>query len=451
MSKMKSRNYEYLKKFFRIFYICLLLLVEALLFFYVWKLHYVKDVYFAPFYFWGDIYLTILYTVFLFLFMQIFGGVKLGYLNRKSTLYTQLLSTICGNLTGFLLIILLFRGIPSLVPLVELTTADGVIVFIITYFFEKIFYKTFPARKLLLIYGSSSTEQIQPKMEGRGDRFDIVSRMKASEDIHKIEDEILKYDGVVLSDVCSQRRNRILKFCYGKSIRVYMTPKISDVMIRSAEMLHIFDSPLLLARNYGLAFYQRAVKRILDIMISSMLIVVTLPIMIVIGICIKAYDGGPIFFQQERLTRKHRKFNMLKFRSMVTDAEKENECILATKNDDRVTPIGEFIRRTRLDELPQLFNVFIGDMSMVGPRPERPALTEKYEEEMPEFAFRLGIKAGLTGYAQVYGKYNTTPYDKLKMDLIYIENYSFWQDWKIMIMTLKVIFMKGSAEGVDEG
>ena len=139
-----------------------------------------------------------------------------------------------------------------------------------------------------------------------------------------------------------------------------------------------------------------------------------------------------------------------KFRSMVVNAEGDGKARLAAENDKRITPVGQFIRKTRLDELPQLINVLKGEMSIVGPRPERPEIIAEYEKKIPEFSCRLKVKGGLTGYAQIYGKYNTTPYDKLKMDMMYIQNYSFLLDIKLILMTAKVIFMKESTEGVHE-
>ena len=140
----------------------------------------------------------------------------------------------------------------------------------------------------------------------------------------------------------------------------------------------------------------------------------------------------------------------MKFRSMRIDAEKDGVARLAQKNDKRITPVGRFIRKCRLDELPQLFNILKGDMSFIGPRPERPEIIAQYVEIIPEFVFRMKVKAGLAGFAQVYGKYNTSPYDKLKLDLTYIENYSVWLDLKLMFLTLKVLFMLDSTEGISE-
>ena len=186
--------------------------------------------------------------------------------------------------------------------------------------------------------------------------------------------------------------------------------------------------------------------------IKLALLVVFFGIMLAVGIAIKATDGGPAFYKQCRLTKDGKTFNVLKFRSMRVDAEKDGVARLSTgENDDRITPIGKFIRKCRLDELPQLINIFKGEMSLVGPRPERPEIAEQYYEELPEFALRLQAKAGLTGYAQVYGKYNTTPYDKLQMDLMYISNPSFVEDLKIMFATVRILFEAESTEGVAQG
>ena len=165
--------------------------------------------------------------------------------------------------------------------------------------------------------------------------------------------------------------------------------------------------------------------------------------MIIPAIAIKLCDGGPVFFKQKRLTIDGKAFDVYKFRSMVVNAEKAGVPMLASENDPRITPVGRFLRKTRLDELPQLLNILKGDMSVVGPRPERPELTEEYKKDMPEFEFRLKVKAGLTGYAQVIGVYDTTPYDKLKMDLMYIENYSMRMDLQIILMTLKTMLFPG--------
>lgn len=214
--------------------------------------------------------------------------------------------------------------------------------------------------------------------------------------------------------------------------------------------MNLFDSPLLLSKNDGLQIEQKIVKRLLDIAISAVGLLITSPLFLLIAISIKCTDRGPVFYKQKRLTQGGKEFKIYKFRTMIQDAEKGGRAVLARDEDDRILPVGKILRRLRLDELPQLWNILKGDMSMVGPRPERPELMAEIVEEIPEFVYRLKVKAGLTGYAQVYGKYNTTAYDKLKLDLTYIRNYSIFLDLKLILMTPKVMFLKESTEGVKE-
>lgn len=192
-------------------------------------------------------------------------------------------------------------------------------------------------------------------------------------------------------------------------------------------------------------------KRAIDIVVSLIAAIILSPVFLITAIAIKATDHGPIFYKQVRLTKDGKEFKILKFRSMRVDAEKDGVARLSTgENDNRITSVGKIIRACRVDELPQLFNILKGDLSIVGPRPERPEIASQYYKEMPEFALRLQAKAGLTGYAQVYGKYNTTPYDKLTMDLMYIAHPSIVEDLKIMLSTVKILFLPESTEGVAE-
>lgn len=230
-----------------------------------------------------------------------------------------------------------------------------------------------------------------------------------------------------------------------------MTPKISDILIRSAEEITLFDTPLIMVRNGRMPVEQAFFKRLMDIVISGAACIAALPFMALTALAVKMEDGGPALYKQKRLTIGGKEFYVYKFRSMRIDAEKDGVARLASTGDSRITKVGNFIRKVRLDELPQLFNILKGDMSIVGPRPERPEIAAQYEEEMPEFQYRLRVKAGLTGYAQIFGKYNTTPYDKLKLDLHYIQNYSLMLDVKLMIQTVKILFMKESTEGIAAG
>ena len=231
-----------------------------------------------------------------------------------------------------------------------------------------------------------------------------------------------------------------------------MIPRIGDVIMSSATQIHILHLPILRVQRYRPSLTYTVIKRVFDLFASLLALIILSPIFLATAIAIKAYDKGPVIYKQERLTKNGKRFMMHKFRSMRVDAEKDGVARLSSgDNDDRITPVGRFIRKCRIDELPQLIDVLAGNLSIVGPRPERPEIAEEYMKEIPEFQLRLQCKAGLTGLAQVYGKYNTTPYDKLQMDLMYIANPSFAEDIKICFATIKILFAPESTEGVEEG
>ena len=313
--------------------------------------------------------------------------------------------------------------------------------------------------RISFVEGADGQDRTSPVEEANGqeDRNGIgrASGMEEPDAMDKagitaIKEKIEKYEGVVICDIPSQVRNVILKYCYQRSIRTYTTPKISDILIRSSESLHLFDTPLLLSRNHGLSFEQRIMKRGMDVVLSLAALFLLSPVFLITAAAIKLYDKGPVFYFQERCTKDGKVFRICKFRSMVEDAEKEGHSIPATDEDPRITPVGRIIRATRIDELPQILNILKGDMSIVGPRPERVEHVELYTRQIPEFRYRMKVKGGLTGYAQVYGKYNTSAYDKLKLDLMYIQNYSLMMDVGIIFKTVKVLFMKESTEGFVE-
>lgn len=258
-------------------------------------------------------------------------------------------------------------------------------------------------------------------------------------------------ESIFLCGIHSHERNIIVKYCVARGIDSFVLPRVGDVIMSSAEKIHLFHLPILRVCRYSPSPEYLFGKRVIDIILSlAALIVFAIP-MLIIGLLIKR-DGGTAFYKQNRLTKDGKVFPVYKFRSMRMDAEKDGVARLSTgENDPRITPIGRFIRAVRLDELPQLLNILKGDMSIVGPRPERPEISAQYEKEFPEWNLRLQAKCGLTGYAQVYGQYNTTPYDKLLMDLMYISEPSLFEDFKIMFATVKILFMKESTEGVAEG
>ncbi|WP_026491145.1 exopolysaccharide biosynthesis polyprenyl glycosylphosphotransferase [Butyrivibrio sp. XPD2002] len=312
-----------------------------------------------------------------------------------------------------------------------------------------LYRKTFPPLKIIEIHGDYQND-LDSKINGVHYKYSIADSISDKEDEKVIRDRIVGFDAVLLNDLPAHRKNKLLKICYELNKRVYYVPKISDILVKNSEELNLIDAPLFLNRNNGITVTQRFLKRLFDILLSFIALIIFSPVFLITAIAIHLEDGGPVFFKQERVTYGGRRFMILKFRSMIVDAEKDGRPHPAGEKDDRITKIGKVIRACRVDELPQLINILKGDMSIVGPRPERWEHVEKYCEEIPEFNYRHKMKGGLTGYAQVYGKYNTTALDKLKLDLLYITNYSLLLDLQIIFETVKILVQKESTEGFTE-
>lgn len=390
------------------------------------------------------------YLFWAFLLPRIYGGWRVGYLRVFHIVYSQGLGLAMADLLIWCLIILLTKRVIHPGPLLLMLLVQMAALLVWGAVCTGLYLRIYPPRRVLLVYGGRPAAGLMKKISTRADRFVIGETAHISEGMARIKEKIGRYQGVVICDIPSDERNEVLKYCYGRGIRSYTTPKISDLLIRSAESQHMFDTPLLLSRNTGLTIEQRFMKRVIDTLLSGIALAVVLPVMGIVALLIKAEDGGSIIYKQKRLTLDGKEFLVYKFRSMREDAEKDGVPRLAGEHDERITKTGNVIRAIRLDELPQLFNILKGDMSIVGPRPERPEIAKEYEAEIPEFSYRLKIKAGLTGYAQVYGKYNTTAYDKLKLDLMYIQNYSLRLDFEIMLKTVQILFMKESTQGMEE-
>ena len=390
-----------------------------------------------------------MYVLFVFFFTKVFGGYRIGYMRVSDIILSQILAVLLAMGVAYLEICLVANAYLTPKPLILMTLTE--IVFIIPWVIlvRKGYQHLYPPRQLLVIYGNYSPDDLIEKINTRKDKYNICASESYRIGYEKLYPMMKRYNAVVLCDLPAEARNQIMKYCYQESIRTYVTPKISDILFRGADDIHLFDTPLLLSRNQGLSIVDLFVKRAMDIVISLIGIVIAAPFMLLIALAIKLYDRGPVLYKQERITKDGKPFMIYKFRSMTVHSEDEG-ARLAAKGDSRVTPVGRLIRAIHFDELPQLCNILKGDMSVVGPRPERQIIADQYTEEIPEFVLRLKVKAGLTGYAQVYGKYNTTPYDKLKLDLTYIENYSVWMDVKILFLTFKILFQKENTEGVDQ-
>lgn len=404
----------------------------------------------APFFRRGNWMMIFIYCILLMFFMQMYGGFKVGFLRKGNLIYSQVLAVIFANIITYFQITVQDKRFTTPIPLMVNVTVAVFLITLWTLAFQYIYSHLFPPRKMLLVSGDRSDYHLIEKMNAREDKYTICKIISYKVGMSVIINEMNDFDGVIVGDMPSHERNLIVKYCFANNIRTYSVPKISDILLRSSVELNLFDSPLLLSRNRGLQIEQEFAKRMVDIIGSLIGIVLTIPFFAIIAICIKMTDGGPIIYKQTRLTKNGKEFEIFKFRTMIQNAEKNGVPRLAAEGDPRILPIGRVLRRTRLDELPQIYNILRGDMSLVGPRPERPELAKELTEEIPEFPYRLQVKAGLTGYAQVYGKYNTTAYDKLKLDLTYIRNYSLLLDLKLIFMTPKILFLKESTEGVKE-
>lgn len=415
-----------------------------------WLLYYGERIA-QPYYGKGNV---VIIALFLFVYIAL-GKVYEGFLvsmNRISEMvYSQALAVLVTDGILYIVIILLSKRMPNLLPGLCAFAAQIVLALIWSWAAHQWYFSKFPPQTTMVIY------DVRQGMEKLIDEygFDKKFVVRRCMPVEECLEDLSVLDGVktvFLSGIHSHDRNIILKYCVEADITVYVIPRVGDVIMSGAKVMHMFHLPMLRVGRYHPSPIFLAVKRGFDILVSGIAIVILSPIMAVVAIAIKKTDGGPVFYKQVRLTKDGREFKVMKFRSMRVDAEKDGVARLSTGDkDDRITPVGHFIRKVRLDELPQLFNICKGDMSIVGPRPERPEIAAEYEKEMPEFRLRLQARAGLTGYAQVYGKYNTTPYDKLQMDLSYIASPSVWEDLRIMFATVKILFMPESTEGVAEG
>lgn len=449
IQRIAMKNREQYKKTLSLFAATMIILMQTLVFRHVWHTSY-KDIG-ANYFVSGNYVLIALYALMVFFFGKLTGGFQIHMLRIFDLLFTQIFSVICVNIISYLQLCLIGRWLlgQHITPLVYMTLTQLLIVIAWSLFVRWLYTKLYPPKRMLLIYGAYSPDNLLRNIHSRKDKYAIKEMISIDEELDLIKARILHHGNVIMTDIPADLRNQLLKFCFAKGIKCYCVPKISDIMIESAPTINMFDTSLLVFRNMGLSADQRFFKRLFDIVASLIIGILILPVILIIAILIKIFDNGPVFFKQDRLTKDGKVFKVIKFRSMKVRKDDEPYC-LTRKNDSRITPIGKFLRASHLDELPQIFNILKGDMSFVGPRPETPQLAETYKEIVPEFDFRLKVRAGLTGYAQVFGRYNTTPYDKLKLDLAYIEKYSFLLDLKLIVLTIKVLFQKENTEGIDE-
>ena len=403
-----------------------------------------------PFYDRGNWVVVALYAVLYMIFGRVYGGFWISLNRISESVYSQALAVMMTSGIMYVVTFLLERQLPDIWPVMAAFAVQLVLSGLWSMAANVAYYMLFPATKTIIVYDERQGMEKLIQDYGFEKKFTVIKTLTVEQCIANI-DLLHNAQTVFVSGVHSHERNVILKYCVEHGIMMYLVPRIGDVLMSGAQQMHMFHLPMLRVGRYNPSPWHTIAKRTFDVVSAGALFLVISPLMLITAIAIKT-DGGPVFYKQRRLTQDGKEFDVLKFRSMRVDAEKDGVARLSTgDNDDRITKVGHFIRKVRIDELPQLLNIIGGSMSVVGPRPERPEIASQYVKEMPEFSLRLQAKAGLTGYAQVYGKYNTTPYDKLQMDLMYISNPSFWEDLRIIFATIKILFVPESTEGVAEG
>lgn len=401
----------------------------------------------------GSKQVSVLVMIIFFLICYYFGQrldcFRVSILQIRDVIFGEVLATMITDIIMYILIWMLSIHLPNLIPGLITWGGQCVIGVIWAYVMHQSYFFTHPPLRTIVIYDERMGMENLIHTYGLEKRFNIKTVYPVESIMDKLE-VMEEFDAAFLCGIHSRERNIILKHCISHKIKLFMIPRIADVMMRGSEQIHMLHLPILKTQRYKPSIEYQIIKRTMDIVVSGIATIVLSPLFLITAIAVKS-DGGPAFYKQKRLTKDGKVFEILKFRSMRVDAEKYSGAVLsAGENDPRITKVGRIIRACRLDELPQLLNILKGDMSLVGPRPERPELQKEIEKEVPEFGLRLQAKAGLTGYAQVYGKYNTTFYDKLLMDLMYISKPSILEDLTIMLATVRILTSKESTEGVGE-
>lgn len=427
-------------------------LAVTIVFAIIWMRFYAWHIYVQPFYYRGNLVVIILYAIIYYYLAHLYQGFYLNISRISELIFDQALAAVLTNALFYVITILLERRFPNVLPILLCLAVDLIVITIWAKTAHQWYFKHYAPKKTIIIYEEKRGVENLISESGLDIRYnvmDVVQVRKVNQEY--LEDKLSKAEVVFLSSIHSHERNQIVKFCVENNIRAYVIPRVGDLIMSGAEKINILHLPMLLVGRYDPKPEYLFFKRFFDILLSGLALIILSPLMIVLALLIRR-DGGTALYRQTRLTKDGREFGVLKFRSMRMDAEKDGVARLSTgEKDPRITKIGHFIRACRMDELPQLINILKGDMSIVGPRPERPEIAKVYEQTLPEFKLRLQCKCGLTGYAQVYGKYNSTPYDKLLMDLMYIAKPSLAEDFKIILATVKIIFMKDSTEGIAEG
>lgn len=401
------------------------------------------------------------YVVCFSVMLAIYGGLEVGRKTRRSVFFSLVLSIFFTDAVTylFLQVMNVNPNNPEANPTLILFGEDFLylcIAFVLQVLLTmalillsyRIYYKKNPPKRCLLVTSSQElAAQVAHKLSSFRQRYQL------SEVVHyqcpDLKETIERYQTIFLAGIPGTEQVQLQAYCYGLEKSIYLMAELETVITSCAESTVLDDMPFLHIRPTGMTPMQRVVKRGLDIFISGLGLIVTSPILLITAILIKCCDGDSVFFRQKRATIRGEVFEIIKFRTMYS-GNRQADSLSARVNDDRITPVGRYLRKYRIDELPQLINVLKGEMSIVGPRPEMLENVQRYTEEVPEFRYRQRMKAGITGLAQIEGKYNTSPKDKAMLDLFYIENFSLSYDFKLMLRTLTVFFRRDSTEGFGQ-
>lgn len=383
--------------------------------------------------------------------IHVYHAYDIGFTKVSEIIYALSLSNVLSAAIIYFLYCLAWLKFANPLPLLGLILAQLLINVGWAFIANKVYFRIHHSQKAVIIYRNVNDLERVLELKKFINKFDIDKQIEnPSDNLDTLFKQIDGYETIIVAGIPATLRNALAKYCVDNGIRGYFAPHVGDIIMMGAKSVPQFHVPILSVRRKTLMPEYMLVKRLFDIVCSLLGIIVFSPAMLICAILIKAYDHGPVLYKQVRLTKDKKEFKIWKFRSMKVDAEKDGVARLSSGDkDNRITPIGRVMRKVRLDELPQLFNILFGQMTIVGPRPERPEIAKQYEEVIPAFSMRLQVKAGLTGYAQIYGKYNSTPYDKLQMDLMYINNMSIFEDLKLIFATIKILFLPESTEGIS--
>ena len=404
----------------------------------------------------NDVSYPLLVGVFIIFFLYMYDLYNAQPDTVYNSMVAALLATVEGCACGFLIDFVFRLGGEK--PHIAALISIAIIVVLLTVWrtvAAKWLNRYGVKRSCLILEDMNNTSRLARKIKyatnsGRESYYYMIDENNEEEVQQIIDEKIAQYDMVFLSPhVSDEVASRIMNkaFMLGKTVSVLAD--MDGVSTLRGKIYQIDDTPVIEKKGLQMSKMQQAIKRAFDIMVALFLSILTAPVALACAIAVKLDSPGPVIYKQERYTKGKKVFKVYKFRTMVQDAEK-NGAQLATEGDPRITKSGKFLRATRLDELPQLYNILLGSMSVVGPRPERPIFADEFAKKVASYDMRHSVKAGLTGYAQVYGKYNTRVSDKILMDMIYIVNFSIMLDLKIILLTVKTMFMKSATEGVDE-